>query len=317
MTYPEFLSPFVFSPAIPIRWYGLMYIVGILSAYMVLKWSQEKGYLVLLTRKDKNGNKTENGGIFDMLFYAAFASIVGARIGFFLFYSPQTLLSPWEILGFSFGHGGLQFHGFAGMSAHGGVVGMITGCILFAKKYNYSIYMIIDNATLAICTAVFFGRLGNFLNAELYGRVTDSFLGMRFPLYDRVGGYEAWIEMEKALRPYTEPRHPSQLYEAFLEGIVLSLILYLLAKNKKVLPGTRTWACMLLYGLFRTLVETVREITEWDLGITLTAGMIYSIPMIIVGTVMLIRLYTKKPNDINKPDNTNKPKNTKKLKAAK
>ncbi len=293
MTYPSFLSPFVFSPSIPIRWYGLMYIVGIFSAYMVLKWSQEKGYLLLVTKKDKNGNKTENGGVFDMLFYASLGSIVGARIGFFLFYSPQTIFAPWEILGLSVGMNGLQFHGFAGMSAHGGVIGMIIGCVIFAKKYRYSIYMIIDNATLAICSAVFFGRIGNFLNAELYGRVTDSFMGMRFPLYNAVGGYEAWIEMMPSIRPYTDPRHPSQLYEALLEGIVLSFILYLLAKNKKVLPGTRTWACMALYGIFRTIIEFVREISEWNVGI-LTAGMFYSIPMIIIGVVMLVRIYTTK-----------------------
>ncbi len=300
MTYPEFLSPFVFSPAIPIRWYGLMYVIGILVSYIILKWSQEKGYLVLLTRKDKNGNKTENGGVFDMLFYASFGAIVGARIGFFVFYSPQTLLTPWEILGFSFGMNGIQFNGFAGMSAHGGMIGMIIGCIVFAKKYKYNLYMIIDNVTLPISAAVFFGRLGNFLNAELYGRVTDSFIGMRFPLYDRVGGYEMWLELPPELRPYTQPRHPSQLYEAFLEGIVISIIMYALAKNKKILPGTRTWACILLYGIFRTLVETVREITEWDLGITLTAGMIYSIPMIVIGAVMLIRIYTTKKQDDTK-----------------
>ncbi len=299
MTYPSFLSPFVFSPSIPIRWYGLMYIVGIFSSYMVLKWSQEKGYLVLVTRKDKNGNKTENGGIFDMLFYGALGAIIGARIGFFIFYSPQTLFTPWEILGLSVGSNGVRFHGFAGMSAHGGMIGMIIGLIIFAKKYKYRIYMIIDNATLAICSAVFFGRLGNFFNAELYGRVTNSFVGMRFPLYDSVGGYEMWIEMMPAIRPYTEPRHPSQLYEAFLEGIILSIIMCILARNKKVLPGTRTWSCILLYGLFRTIVEFVREISEWNVGI-LTAGMFYSIPMIILGSIMLIRLYTNKAQANNK-----------------
>ncbi len=293
MTYPSFLSPFVFSPSIPIRWYGLMYIVGIFSSYMILKWSQEKGYLVLVTRKDKNGNKTENGGIFDMLFYGALSAIVGARIGFFIFYSPQTLLTPWEILGLSFGVNGVQFHGFAGMSAHGGMVGMIIGFVIFAKKYKYNFYMISDNATLPISVAIFFGRLGNFLNAELYGRVTDSFIGMRFPLYNAVGGYEMWNEIIPSLRPYTEPRHPSQLYEACLEGLVLAAVMYFLSKNKKVLHGTRTWAWILLYGLFRTIVEFVREISEWNVGI-LTAGMFYSIPMIIVGAIMLVRLYKNK-----------------------
>ena len=141
------------------------------------------------------------------------------------------------------------------------------------------------------------------MNAELYGRVTDSFLGMKFPLYDAVGGYERWASMFEAIRPYTEPRHPSQLYEAFLEGLVLALISFLIGylseKNKKIRPGTRLWVWILLYGLFRTLIEQfARDITEWTIG-PITAGAIYSVPMVIIGAVMLIYIYTRKDNKDN------------------
>ncbi len=295
MKYPEFLSPFIISPSIPLRWYGAMYIVGIACSYLLFKWSLNRGDLVLLTRKDKNGNATEDGGIFDMLFYVALGTIIGARIGYFVLYSPQTFLSPWEILGFSFNAGGVQFSGFAGMSFHGGMLGLLVACVLFARKYKYKVYMITDNIALSMSVCLFFGRIGNFLNAELYGRITDAFFGMRFPSYDIAGGYESWLSMMPAIRPYTEPRHPSQLYEAFLEGLVLAAVMYFLSKNKKVLQGTRTWVWLLLYGIFRTLVEFVREISEWQVGI-FTAGMLYSIPMIIVSTIMLIYIHKNAHN---------------------
>ena len=139
------------------------------------------------------------------------------------------------------------------------------------------------------------------MNAELYGRVTDSFLAMKFPLYDAVGGYERWASMFPAIRPYTELRHPSQLYEALFEGLVLALVSFLIGylseKNKKIRQGTRLWVWILLYGLFRTLIEQfIRDVTEWTLG-PITAGAIYSIAMIIIGIVMLIYIYTRKDDN--------------------
>ncbi len=289
MKYPEFFTPFVISPSIPIRWYGLMYIVGIIVSCLVLNSIKKKGWIKY--------NDDNNGGVYDMVFYAAVGAIAGARLGYFVFYSPQTFLKPWEILGINLGNG-ISFLGFAGMSFHGGFIGMCISLIIFSKKYHYKILDIGDHATLPSSLCLFFGRIGNFMNAELYGRVTDSFIGMQFPLYDAVGGYENWKAMFPAIRPYTEARHPSQIYEAILEGLVLALvsyfILYLSQKNKKIRRGTRLWVWMILYGLFRAFIEQfARDITEWTIG-PITSGAIYSICMIIVGVVMLIYTYAKK-----------------------
>lgn len=296
MRYPDFLSPFVISPDIPIRWYGVMYIVGIVSAYFILRWSERRGGLKLTKHRDKKGNMTDDGGIFDLIFYGALGTVIGARLGYFIFYSPSTFLRPWEILGFIFTEQGVNFEGFSGMSFHGGMLGIALAVFIFSRKYKYSMYMLCDNITLAMSAALFFGRIGNFLNAELYGRPTKSIFGIEFPIYDLVGGYEAWLEMIPAIRPYTEPRHPSQLYEAFLEGLLLAVIMILLAKNKKLRAGTRLWVWIALYGLFRTLVESVRAVSEWQIGF-FTAGMVYSIPMIIVGVAMLVVIYTRKEKE--------------------
>ncbi|WP_295155025.1 prolipoprotein diacylglyceryl transferase [uncultured Brachyspira sp.] len=297
MTYPEFFTPFVFPHNIPIlgavRWYGLMYIVGIISSCIILYFMKKRGWI-------KFNLDEKNGGIYDMVFYAAVGAIIGARIGYFLFYSPKSFLTPWEILGINIDNG-FSFTGFAGMSFHGGFIGMFISLFIFSKKYKYNFYTITDNATLPCSLCLFFGRIGNFMNAELYGRVTDSFLAMKFPLYDAVGGYERWASMFPAIRPYTEPRHPSQLYEALFEGLVLALVSFLIGylseKNKKIRQGTRLWVWILLYGLFRTLIEQfIRDVTEWTLG-PITAGAIYSIAMIIIGIVMLIYIYTRKDDN--------------------
>ena len=234
-----------------------------------------------------------------MVFYAAVGAIVGARIGYFLLYSPSSFLRPWEILGFNLDNG-ITFLGFAGMSFHGGLIGMIIGGYIFSKKYKYEFLTIADHATLPSSFALFFGRIGNFMNAELYGRVTDSHLGMIFPNYDAVGGYENWKAMIPAIRPYTELRYPSQLYEAFLEGIVLALVSYIILalsqKNKNIRKGTRLFVWIFLYGLFRAVIEQFfRDVTEWTIG-PITSGAIYSMIMMVVSLIMLIYIYTKNPN---------------------
>lgn len=297
MTYPEFFSPFVFSPKIPIRWYGLMYIVGIISSCLILYYSQKKGWIKFHKTKDKDGKEINEGGIFDMVFYGALGAIIGARIGYFVFYSPETFFKPWEILGINLDNG-FNFTGFAGMSFHGGFIGMFIAIYVFTKKYKYDFYSMADCVPLVASVCLFFGRIGNFMNAELYGRITSSIFAMRFPMYDMVGGYEKWIELFPALRPYTEPRHPSQLYEALLEGLVLAIVSYILSvlseKHKSIRPGTKVWVWITLYGLFRTIIEEfAREITEWETGY-ITSGSVYSIPMVILGVSMLIYIYTRK-----------------------
>lgn len=300
MKYPEFLSPYVFGYNIPVlnmfRWYGLMYIAGMVASYFILQYSQKQGFFKLNVIDKKSKGKAQGGDTYDLIFYMALGAVLGARIGYFILYSPATFLRPWEILGLNFDNG-IQFYGFAGMSFHGGWIGTMIAAFLFAKKYNFKYYYIADNVVLPLSMCLFFGRLGNFLNAELYGRETTSILGMRFPMYDAVGGYEKWISLYKELRPYTEPRYPSQLFEAILEGLVLAFIMLILSKNHtKIKDGTRLWVWILLYGVFRFSVEFVREISEWTLGV-LTSGMIYSLPMIVIGGGMLIYIYFIEPKN--------------------
>ncbi|WP_295162890.1 prolipoprotein diacylglyceryl transferase [uncultured Brachyspira sp.] len=296
MMYPEIFTPFVFPPSIPIlgavRWYGLMYIAGIISSCIIIYFIQKRGWIKFNTNE-------KNGGMYDLVFYAAVGAIAGARIGYFIFYSPKSFLTPWEILGINLDNG-FSFYGFAGMSFHGGFIGMFTSLFIFSKKYKYDFYILADNLTLPASICLFFGRIGNFMNAELYGRITDSVFSMKFPLYDAAGGYEKWALMYPAIRPYTEPRYPSQIYEALLEGLVLALVSYLIGclseKNKKIRRGTRLWVWIMLYGLFRTLIEQfIRDVTEWTLG-SVTAGALYSIFMVIIGAFMLIYTYAKKDN---------------------
>ncbi len=299
MTYPSFLSPFIINPSIPLRWYGFMYIFGIFIAVLIMQYAEKKTWIKFNYKVNKKGEKS--GGASDFIFYAVFPGVIGGRLGYFLFYDPSGFLRPWEILGFYYNNGHFNFYGLSGMSIHGGLVVGIFGIYIFSRVYKHKFMDLLDIVTIPISSGIFFGRVGNFLNAELYGRVTNSILGMRFPLYESVGGYADWINLSPLLRPYTEPRHPSQLYEAILEGAFLFFLMYILTINsKKIKTGTRFWLWIMLYGLFRTLIEAVREVSEWRFGV-LTAGMIYSIPMFILCLIMLIFIYTKK--DKNKVKN--------------
>ncbi|MBI4977462.1 MAG: prolipoprotein diacylglyceryl transferase [Spirochaetes bacterium] len=298
MKYPEFLSPHVFPPAWPvlgnIRWYGVMYLAGIVVGYFLMKYFIKKGSLKIPLE--------EKGGLYDFLFYVVIGIIAGARLGFFIFYHPAAFITaPWEIIGLHFDP---FYFGFDGMSYHGGMIGLIIAVALFAKRFGYRFYDIADCAAIAVPFGLFFGRMGNFINAELYGRETSGVFGMRFPIYER--GYAWWASLAPADRPYTNPRFPSQLYEAALEGLLLFLILFI-AYKLKVKRGITFWLYITCYGLFRFLVEFVREPNEWAIGFQngmhfiqgqatlqqftgfmFTAGMAYSLPMAIIGIIFIV-----------------------------
>lgn len=283
MKYPEWLSPFIISPDIPLRWYGTMYVLGFLSGFLIMRhYIKTKEFKIPLE---------EEGGLYDLMMYLILGLMIGARVGNYILYSPEVfVLRPWEVIGFHYRPDGKFSHfALSGMSFHGGLFGVFVAILLFLRRYNYKFSHIGDWAVLAATPGLFFGRMGNFFNAELYGTKTSSIWGMRFPLYDKVGGYEKWIKLPAALRPYTEPRHASQLYEALLEGLVLMLIL-LFIKSRKPARGVMAWAFVAFYGLFRTMVEFVRDPSiAWSLG-WFTSGMFYSVPMFLVGVVMMIRL---------------------------
>jgi phosphatidylglycerol:prolipoprotein diacylglycerol transferase len=194
------------------------------------------------------------------------AIIIGGRIGYVLFYNPFYFLSnPSEILA--------VWHG--GMSFHGGLVGAIFGMWIFCKKYKIEFLRLMDVLAAPAAVGLFFGRLANFINLELYGRVTGSNYGVIFP---NAGSL---------------PRHPSQLYEAFLEGIMIFIILFSLSKFTKIQEkaGKISGLFLIFYGSFRILIENFRE-PDLQIGFlfsSLTMGQILSLPLILLGLWLVLK----------------------------
>lgn len=256
------ISPIIFSIGpVAIRWYSMAYLLGIVLAWILIKRNIKKYNLSL------EADKLE-----DLVFYITLGIIVGGRLGYVLFYGGSSFLhNPIQILEVWKG----------GMSFHGGVLGVIIGAYLFARKVNYKFLGITDLVVLYAPIGIFCGRIANFINDELWGRVTDVAWAVRFPN----GGYL--------------PRHPSQLYEAFFEGIVIFSILNWVWRYKYVCErsGFVSALFVLLYGVFRVMMEQFREPDE-QLGFlwgSLTMGQILSLPLMFVGLWVLIYLcYSKK-----------------------
>jgi phosphatidylglycerol:prolipoprotein diacylglycerol transferase len=242
----------------PIRvsWYGLMYVLGFFASYLLVRYQMKK--------KDFGVSKLE---VENLLFYFILGLIIGARLGYVLFYDLKMYLKdPLEI--FAIWHGGMSFHG--------GLIGVLIVGILFSWKNKKSFWKIADLFIVTAPIGLGLGRIGNFINGELYGRVTRVPWGMIF----KNGG--------------SLPRHPSQLYESALEGGVLFLILWFL-KDKKLPDGGLLAAFLSLYGLFRFFVELFRE-PDPQLGFILgpfTMGQTLSSFMIVGGIVLFLILKRK------------------------
>ena len=243
----------------PIRvsWYGLMYVLGFFASYLLVRYQMKK--------KDFGVSKLEVENLF---FYLILGLIIGARLGYVLFYDLKMYLKdPLEI--FAIWHGGMSFHG--------GLIGVLIVAILFSWKNKKPFWKIVDLFIVTAPIGLGLGRIGNFINGELYGRVTRVPWGMIF----KNGG--------------SLPRHPSQLYESALEGGVLFLILWFL-KDKKLPDGGLLAAFLSLYGLFRFFVELFRE-PDPQLGFILgpfTMGQTLSSFMIVGGIILFLILKGKK-----------------------
>ncbi len=240
-----------------IHWYGLMYLIGFAAAWLLGRW-----------RAKQPGSGWNNEQVGDLIFYCALGLVLGARLGYMLFYQFDTVLdNPLEL--FKIWQGGMSFHG--------GAIGVMVSIWLFGRKYDKNFFNVTDFLVPLAPLGIFAGRMGNFINGELWGRVTDSPLGMIFP----TGG--------------PLPRHPSQLYEAALEGLVLFVILWLY--SSKTRPKMAVSGLFLLgYGSFRFVVEFFRE-PDAHLGFIafdwLTMGQILSLPMIIGGMVLITLAYRR------------------------
>ena len=248
---------------ISLHWYGMMYILALLTALWFAKW---------IIKKDSIGIPEQ---IIDNYFiWIEVGIIIGARIWYILFYDPNNahyLSEPWQIFN-PFRNG--EFVGIRGMSYHGAVVGAIIGSLLFSRKYPGELHRIIDVVALSVPVGFVFGRIGNFLNQELIGRETDLPWG---------------IYVDGVLR------HPSQLYEAFLEGILVATIIYLYRKRKSF-DGALIGIYGVLYGTARFIAEFWRA-PDIQLGFLyggwLTMGQLQSLIMIMLSMVIYYLLKRK------------------------
>jgi len=260
--YTHKLDPILFNLGfMEIRWYSLAYIFGILIGWWLGK--------VIILKRFQNLNFNFDIKEFDNLItYIIVSMLLGGRIGYVLFYNLGYYLSnPFDVLKIWEG----------GMSFHGALIGIIIGTNWFSIKKNIPTFFLLDIVSYVAPIGIFFGRVANFINSELVGKTTNVFWGVIFPNVDN------------------NPRHPSQLYEAFFEGIVLFIIMNLILFRKNYKTGTCSYIFLIIYGIFRIFSEFFRE-PDPQVGFifsSLSMGMILSLFMIFAGSI----LYLKK-NDL-------------------
>lgn len=259
LPYPEIDPVLLHLGPLQVRWYGLMYVLGFIASYLLVQYQIKRYSLTVLARHFENLNLV-----------LIVSLVLGARLGYVLFYNPayylanpQDILATWQ----------------GGMSFHGALMGMLLGGLIFCRITGLPFWQSADVYIITTPIGLGLGRIGNFINGELYGRVSDVPWGMVFS----AGG--------------VMPRHPSQLYETFLEGVVLFSLLWLL-KNRywqRSWPSGSLLALFLLfYGIFRTIVELFRE-PDAQLGFlfgVLTMGQLLS--SLMIGTGLLILLLRRK-----------------------
>jgi len=252
----------------PVHWYGIMYAIALLSAIYIAHW---------IIKKDNLNISKEN--LDSYIWWVEIGVILGARLGYILFYDPNTsyyLTHPWQIFN-PFGTDG-SFVGISGMSYHGALAGFIIASFLWCRKNKISFWFMSDIAALAVPLAYIFGRIGNFINQELVGRATDVSWG---------------IYVNGVLR------HPSALYEAFLEGFVVFVILYAV-RTKKKFDGQLGLLYVLLYSIMRIIAELFRQ-PDVQLGFLLgtswlTMGILISGTFAVLCLVLYISIYKKSIN---------------------
>ncbi|MBQ8013759.1 MAG: prolipoprotein diacylglyceryl transferase [Treponema sp.] len=272
INYPAWIHPEIF-PGVPVlsllRWYGLMYIFAFGTAFFVLKKLLREGALDS-TNADGTLRKATEDDIFSFIATGIVFLLIGARVFSTLVYDTSGiyLKKPWLIF-WPFQNG--RFTGLAGMSYHGGFIGGLLGMIFWCWRHKVSFLKWSDAMVTAIPLGYTFGRIGNFMNGELYGRITTAPWGMVFPHAEKFSSSLGWVKefmdkigMEAQTALVNLPRHPSQLYEALFEGLVLFSIIWLLHK-KKPFDGFSGALYTGGYGFFRFFIEYFRE-PDADIG---------------------------------------------------
>ncbi len=295
---PQVINPVAFTIGfLAVRWYSLMYLVGLATVWFLLKWRIEKGEVAekfqisnlpagrqgfkfqISEKKGKLENKSCQNSrklqlqniILDFLLVAFFAGLVGGRLGYVIFYNwAYFSLHPWQIIS-PFDFAGGSFVGLYGMSYHGALFGGIMGMFLLARARKIDFLKWADFIVPALPAGYFFGRIGNFLNGELFGRVTTSKIGMYFPASPGV------------------LRYPSQILEACLEGLLLFGILWQLRNQEKLKAGSLLALYLLGYGAVRFIGEFLRQ-PDPQLGfvfLNFTLGQLLSVALISIGCGLL------------------------------
>lgn len=319
VNYPGWLSPYVIE-GLPVRWYAVMYIFAFGTAYLFYSYTTKRDK-TLKGRKDTAEN---------FFLTVVIALLVGARVGSCLFYDDAVyyLTHPWMIF-WPFRNG--QFTGLPGMSYHGGVIGAVIGGLIYAKVKKLDFFRMADHIALCVPFAYTWGRLGNFFNGELYGRITTSPLGMVFPDASPFSTSYRWVRdfcdaigMEYTAGEYVNlPRWPSQLFEAFFEGIVLGVIMWFIMRKLKekrnLADGTMLASYLIGYGSIRFVIEYFRQ-PDRDIGYVLTLtgvssniyvfeslaniskGQVFCFLMVLGGILLLVlcNLIRKRTNDKRK-----------------
>ncbi|MDI6801124.1 MAG: prolipoprotein diacylglyceryl transferase [Thermodesulfovibrionales bacterium] len=265
ISYPDIDPEIIRIGPLAVRWYGVMYLIGFASSYLLVKYQIKKTNRMPEDRKQETEVKVSLPiSYVDSLYsYLILGLLIGARLGYVVFYNlPYYLQHPFDV--FAVWHGGMSFHG--------GAIGSIIAGIMFCRKYKIDFWHTADLIIVTAPIGLGLGRLGNFINGELFGRVTDVPWAMVFPS----GGHLS--------------RHPSQLYEFFLEGILLFSLLWFL-KDRGFRHGVLSSLFIIMYGAFRFFVEFFREPdaqTGFLFGV-FTMGQALSFVMVVAGFLIFYK----------------------------
>lgn len=271
--YPDIDPVIVALGPLAVRWYGLAYLIGFALCWMLGQWRARRPNL------RRPGDDWDPEEIGDLVFYGAMGAVLGGRVGYVLFYAfdqfladPLFLLRIWQ----------------GGMAFHGGLLGALIGLWLFARSTGRSLFQVTDFLCPLAPPGLGLGRLGNFANTELPGRATDSAFGLVYPCS---------ADAVRALNPLCTgqwesfARHPSPLYQAFAEGVILFVVVWIFARKPRSL-GAVTGVFLMTYGLLRMGTEFFRE-PDAHLGFifleAVSMGQLLSLPMVLLGLLLLWR----------------------------
>ena len=277
--YPSWIKPEII-PGFPfLRWYGFMYLVAFTIAFVLFKVQVKKGELQRYAKSEK---PITNEDIIDFFTWSLLGLMLGARIFATHVYEPtwRYWQKPWLIF-WPFSEA-REWTGLQGMSYHGGFIGCFLGAFLWTKQHKQDFFAWADTAAAGIPLGYTFGRIGNFFNGELYGRITASPIGMIFPsvpLHDCFPVKEEWVRefaakagvaIQEGAQYVNLPRHPSQLYEALFEGVLLWVVVWLV-RNKKPFNGFLFCFYTIGYGFVRFFIEYFRQ-PDYELGFRIAAA---------------------------------------------